>query len=199
MGMKIIGLTGSIATGKSTVADMCRHAGMMVHDADHTVHRLMGPYGKAVGPVLSEFGEVGDRQQGIDRGKLAQLVLGAPERRRTLEQIIHPLVREDRDKFIRFARRMGCQKLVLDVPLLLETGMDLDCDYVIIVWAPEFLIRKRALQRPQMTASKLDLILDAQMPQSEKRACADLWLPTGLGRAETKRRLLRWSRMIGQN
>lgn len=192
--MKLIGLTGSIATGKSTVSQMCRDAGVPIHDADRAVHKLLGPYGAAVSDILSHFGDIGSFSAGIDRQVLGSLVFKEPEKRQQLEHIIHPLVLQDREKFLQACHRRKRRRVILDIPLLFETGSDSECDKVIVVWAPEWMQRKRALLRYGMTAEKLDAILSRQVSQAVKRRLADLVLPSSLGRAETRKRLLRWLR-----
>ena len=195
--MKIIGLTGSISTGKSTIAKMCRQNGLLVHDADKAVHEMLGPYGKAVSQILSHFpaqrfGNIGSEAAGIDRSALGKIIFHHADLRYQLEQIIHPLVHQHRHRFLIAARQTKQRAVIFDVPLLFETSGDALCDYIIVVWAPERLQRKRALSRPFMTAEKFDHILDAQWPQNEKRRYADLALSSALGRAELSRRLNRW-------
>lgn len=191
--MLIIGLTGSIATGKSVVAGMLRHMRFPVHDADAAVHRLMAPHGAAVADILSAFGaEVGSVGAGIDRKILGNLVFLDPSRKAELEAILHPLVFQDKNRFIKQARRQRKPAVFLDVPLLFETGGDGDCDHVITVWSPVFIQHQRALRRDGMTRKKLDAILTAQTPQPEKKRLSDLVLPSSLGRAETYRRLKKW-------
>ena len=193
--MKLIGLTGSIATGKSTAAHMCCELGLPVHDADKTVHKLLGPYGVAVSNILSIFGEVGSLSDGIDRLKLGNIVFHEPVKRQLLETILHPLVVESRRQFLQACQRRRETRVVLDIPLLFETGGDVECDYVIVVWAPDWLQRMRALKRTGMTTDKLDSILAHQMPQPVKRRLANLSLPSSLGRREMHRRLHQWLRM----
>jgi len=190
--MQIIGLTGSIATGKTTVADMCRRLRLPVHDADGCVHRLLGPGGAAVSLVAAEFGLQPDAAGAIDRAALGKKVFQDPPARRRLEAILHPLVSADRDSFLARYRRRRARFVVLDVPLLFETGGDAFCDFVICVWAPLRVQKKRALSRPAMNAEKLAGIMRAQMPQGTKKRLADLALPSALGYAETNRRLRRW-------
>ena len=195
--MKIIGLTGSIASGKSTIAQMFREIGLPVHDADKTVHQLMNASGKAVPLVLAAFGQnMSTRDGGIDRLALGRKVFSDPEARALLEAILHPLVYQERDKFLAVLRRARKPLAVLDVPLLLETGGNVWCDYVVSVWAPQRLLRQRAMQRAHMTDEKFTAILSTQMPQSEKIRLSDLVLPTGLGRAESRRRLKKWIKKI---
>lgn len=190
--MQIIGLTGSIASGKSRVAYICGQMGLPVHDSDAAAHRLMAPFGVAVPAILDKFGAVGRLDTGIDRPALGKMIFANPKAKSELESILHPLIAADRDRFIRQQQIRRRSKLVLDVPLLFETGMDNQCDKVITVWAPAFLRRQRALQRPHMSAEKYAQILSAQMPQAEKCRLSDLALPSGLGYAETRRRLRRW-------
>ena len=194
--MKLIGLTGSIATGKSTAAHMCRHFGLPVHDADKTVHKLLGPHGVAVSEILSVFGEVGSLSDGIDRLKLGNIVFNDSVKRQLLETILHPLVRESKHQFLQARQRKRASRVVLDIPLLFETGGDGECDYLIVVWAPDWLQRMRALKRTGMTIDKLEGILAHQMPQPVKRRLANLSLPSSLGRGEMHRRLHHWLRIM---
>ena len=193
--MKLIGLTGSIATGKSTAAHMCRQFGLPVHDADKIVHKFLGPRGAAVLDILSVFGEVGSLSDGIDRLKLGNIVFHEPVKRQLLETILHPLVVESRRQFLQACQRRRETRVVLDIPLLFETGGDVECDYVIVVWAPEWLQRMRALKRAGMTIDKLNGILTHQIPQPVKRRLANLSLPSSLGRGEMYRRLHKWLRI----
>ena len=195
--MLIIGLTGSIATGKSTVAMMLRQMRFSVHDADAAVHRLMGPDGAAVAAITAYFGPgIGDCKTGINRQKLGNLVFTDTKKKAVLEAILHPLVRQHKDKFIKQARLHRKSAVFLDVPLLFETGGDQACDYVITVWSPDFIQRQRALRRDSMTPEKLHAIVQAQYPQPDKKQMSDLALPSSLGRAETKRRLKKWLKSV---
>lgn len=195
--MLIIGLTGSIATGKSTVAVMLRRMGFPVHDADKTVHRLISAHGAAVPDILAVFGSsVGQLDTGIDRKRLGDMVFGDADKKALLEAILHPLVNQDKQRFIRQARRQRQKAVFLDVPLLFETGGDASCDYVIAVWSPAFIQRQRALRRDGMTAQKLNAILAAQYPQPEKKRLSDFALPSSLGRAETHKRLKKWLKSL---
>ena len=191
--MKIIGLTGTIASGKSTIAQMFRDLHIDVHDADKAVHVLIGPYGKASQKIAQIFGShLLEENNQIDRVKLGKIVFGDPEARKRLESILHPLVTADRSRFLADMQRRRKKWVVLDVPLLFETGGDAQCDYVVTVWAPYFLLQQRALQRPAMTVEKFSQIVAAQLPQTQKMRLADLALPTGLGRYESRRRLKKW-------
>ena len=193
--MLIVGLTGSIATGKSVAAAMLRRLNFQVHDSDKAAHQLMGPGGRAVNDIISLFGsEVVSMASGINRIRLGNIVFADPAKRVLLEQILHPLIREKKEKFIQHNIVQRKKAVFLDVPLLFETGGDHDCDRVITVWCPAFLQTARALRRRGMTEEKLSSVVNAQWPQSKKCQLSDLALPTSLGQAETLRRLKRWLR-----
>ena len=194
--MNIIGLTGSIGTGKSTAAQMCRQLGLWVHDADATVHQLMAPYGEAVFPILAVFGDVGSVCSGINRQKLGQIVFSDTDKKKQLENILHPLVHADRKMFLSHARRHQQRTVILDVPLLFETQGHLQCDYIISVWASDYVQRIRVLRRPGMTVDKFTAINAAQLPQHAKRSAADLALASGLGKAYSFRMLKRWLKRL---
>ncbi len=191
--MKIIGLTGSIATGKSTIANWINQLGIPIHDADAVVHRLLSAGGEAVQPILDFFGpKAGSVENGINRKVIGDLVFAAPERRQHLEAILHPMVRRERNKFIADHYNTKTPMVALDVPLLFETGVDADCDYVIVVHARLETVISRALLRPGMTMEKLTGILASQMPMDEKMRRADLCLDTDLAPAATKQCLEAW-------
>ena len=193
--MLIVGLTGSIATGKSTVSAMLSRLNFRVYDSDKVAHQLMGPGGSAVEQIVSRFGsKVGSVSSGINRIQLGNLVFFDPNKRCLLEQILHPLIHEQKQKFIQHNRFQRRKVVFLDVPLLFETGGDHYCDRVITVWCPPFLQTIRALRRPGMTEKKLSSVLEAQWPQSDKCFLSDLTLPSSIGRAETLKRLKRWLR-----
>lgn len=190
--MLIIGLTGSIASGKSTIADVMRRHHLPIFDADKAVHRLMGPKGKAVRSVVAEFGAgVLSSDGAIDRKALGGLVFGDDAALQSLESILHPQVAEERMGFIKGARVNRRSAVVLDVPLLFETGTDGLCDVTMMAWAPMRLIRQRALARPHMTDDKLEAILAKQMSQCEKSKMADEKIATGLGYAAMTRQIHR--------
>ena len=190
--MHIIGLTGSIASGKSTASEMLMQMGYWLHDADKTVHQLMGPDGAALADIATEFQLDIDPAIGVNRAELGRMVFQAPEKRAALEAILHPMVSANRHRFLQQARMFGARTVILDVPLLFETGTDRLCDYIITLWVPDFLQIRRALSRPAMTSDKLTAILAAQWSQTEKSRLSDLALPSGLGKAETRKRLLRF-------
>ena len=182
--MIIVGLTGSIGMGKSTAAGMFRRLRVPVFDADAAVHALQGPGGAALPAIEAAFPGV-TGPAGLDRGKLADIVFADPAARRRLEMIIHPLVRTAQRRFIARWRRARVRLVVLDIPLLLETGGEARCDLVVVVSAPAFLQAQRVLRRPGMTVQRLAQIRARQMPDAEKRRRADVVIPTGLGRAVT--------------
>ena len=191
--MIIVGLTGSVASGKSTVAGWIRETGITVHDADAAVHSLLAANGQAVSEIIATFGlDIGASDGGIDRRKLGEHVFVNPADRKKLELILHPLVRQHRDQFLQDQQRLGRQIVVLDVPLLYETGSDGLCDYVIVVYAGEETIRHRALSRLGMTAEKLSGILAAQMSAIEKCKRADFVLDTDLDPDTTRQHLFTW-------
>jgi dephospho-CoA kinase len=174
----VVGLTGSIAMGKSTTAAMFRAAGVPVQDADAAVHALYG--GAAVEPVEAAFPGVAVEGR-IDRERLAARVVGDAEALRRLEAIVHPLVRAAERDFLVRAAATGARVAVLDVPLLLETGGDRRVDAVVVVTAPAEIQRTRALARPGMTEARLSAILARQMPDAEKRRRAHFVIDTGHG------------------
>lgn len=188
--MRIIGLTGSIGTGKSTAARMLRRAGLPVHDADATVHALFASGGKAVAPVEAAFPGV-ERDGAIDRAALGRRVFGDPAALRRLEAIVHPLVRAAEADFLRRQRRRRARMVVLDIPLLFETGADRRCDLVVVVTCPPFLQAQRVLARPGMTLERLRQIRTQQAPEADKRRRADVVVPTGCGSRPALRRLRR--------
>lgn len=182
----ILGLTGSIGMGKSTTAAMFRDRGIPVHDADAVVHALYR--GRAVPAIAAAFPDaVSDGV--VDRAKLSSLVVGRPEALRTLEQIIHPLVREEEVAFVRRCLAAGHDLAVLDVPLLLEVGGADRCDAVVVITASAEVQRARVLARPEMTTEKLDAILARQMPDAEKRRRAHFLVDTSHGLLAAQRQV----------
>ena len=198
--MIIIGLTGMIASGKTTVSDMFTTRLIPVHDADKVVHRLLGPHGAAIAKIKAAFGaEIGDVEIGVDRGKLGALVFANDTARTTLESILHPMVSDDRDRFLQKHRQAGSRFVVLDIPLLFETGGDEICDYVIVTNAHADTIRQRALSRAGMSADKLDGILQNQMPADEKIKRADVVLDTDIPIDQTRAQLESWLNSLELN
>jgi dephospho-CoA kinase len=176
--MFILGLTGSLGMGKSATAKMFAEEGVLVHDADATVHRLYD--GAAVPAIEAVFpGTTANGQ--VDRSKLGKRVLGDKSALERLEMIVHPLVRQDEQRFLAAASRDGARVAVLDIPLLFETGGDRRCDAVVVVSAPAEVQRARAFEREGMNVEKFEAILAKQMPDAEKRARADFLVDTSRG------------------
>ena len=176
--MFVLGLTGSVAMGKSATSKMFVEEGVPLHDADAVVHRLYD--GEAMAAIEAAF--PGTTSGGkVDRDKLGKRVLGDAAAIKRLEQIVHPLVAAASAQFLAEAEKNGAAVAVLDVPLLFETGGDKRCDAVVVVSAPAELQRQRALQRSGMTEDKLSAILGKQMPDAEKRTRADFVVDTSQG------------------
>ena len=176
--MIVLGLTGSIGTGKSTTAAMFADLGVPVHDADRAVHELYA--GEAVAPIAAVFpGAVRDGK--VDRAALSEILRQAPERFGELEAIVHPLVREREAAFLAHHREAGTPIVLLDIPLLFETGGASRVDKVVVVTCDPAIQRQRVLARPGMTEEKFDLIRARQMPDAEKRKRADFVVDSGHG------------------
>lgn len=186
--MVILGLTGSIAMGKTTAAGLLRRLGVPVFEADREVHALLARGGAAVPMVAAEFpGLVTDGV--VDRSALGQRVFADAQALADLEAILHPLVRRSEQRFLRAAALRRVPLVVLDIPLLLETGGERAVDAILVVSAPAFIQESRVFGRPGMTPERLQAVLGRQMADVEKRRRADFVVPTGLGRRETLRRL----------
>ena len=178
--MIVIGLTGSIGMGKSTTAAMFAAEGIPVYDADAEVHALYASDGAAVAPIEAAF--PGVVQSGaVDRALLSQKVLGDDAAMKRLEAIVHPLVGASRAGFFEAAAAKNADIVVLDIPLLFETGGEKRVDAVVVVTAPPEIQRSRVLERPGMAEKKLDAILARQMADAEKRARAHFVIDTGKG------------------
>ena len=176
--MIVLGLTGSIGMGKSTTAQLFIDEGVPVHDADSAVHRLYA--GEAAPIVEAAFpGTVIDGV--VDRERLAEAVVGNPEAIKRLEALVHPLVREDSERFLQKHQRNGTPVVVLDIPLLFEKGGRERVDKIIVVTAPAQVQRERVLTRPGMTEKKFENILALQMPDAEKQKRADFIIDTSRG------------------
>ncbi|MDG2004969.1 MAG: dephospho-CoA kinase [Novosphingobium sp.] len=179
----ILGLTGSIGMGKSTVAVMFDELGVPVFDADAEVHRLQGPGGALLPAIEQAFpGTTGP--DGVDRQKLGALVFGDKEALGRLEAIIHPAVGENRSEFLRSNARQPL--IVFDIPLLFEKGGTTQLDAIAVVSAPTVDQRARVLGRPGMSEEKFEQILGLQVPDAEKRERADFVIDTGVSIAETR-------------
>jgi dephospho-CoA kinase len=197
--MKIIGLTGGIGMGKSTASACFRRHRVPIFDADQAVHELQAVGGRAVRPIEAAF--PGTTRDGVvDREALRRAVLGNPAALKILERIVHPLVRNAEKRFLAAARRAGKSLVVLDIPLLLETGGEKRVDLVVVVSAPAAVQAARVMRRPGMTRERLAAIRARQMPDAEKRRRADVVIHSGLSRyfaVAAIRRLLRRFREVG--
>lgn len=202
--MIVIGLTGSIGMGKSTASAMLEYLGVPVHDADTSVHELLHPGSEAWFALAAAFPYYSYPQiygrrhrwnpfkktvRFLNRKALGQIVFEKPHEREKLEQVLHPFVRKHQQQFIRHQRALGRDIVVLDIPLLFETGADKYLDYTVNVTAPQFVQAARVLARPGMDEKRFSSILNSQMPDGEKNARADFVVHSGLGRAQTMREL----------
>lgn len=176
-----LGLTGSIGMGKTATAQMFREEGVPVYDADAAVHGIYAPGGSAVLPVSEAFEGVLDADGGIDRAALRSKVVGDPEAMKRLETIVHPLVGISQLGFLQEHIQAGAPFVVLDIPLLFETGGHARCDYVAVVSAPAALQRERVLARGGMDEQQFEAILAKQVPDAEKRARADFVISSAFG------------------
>ena len=181
--MLVIGLTGSIGMGKSTVAAHLRARGIPVYDADGEVHKLYR--GEAV-PLVEAAFPGATRNGEVDRAALSAILLAQPTRIGELEAIVHPLVRKAQEAFVETAQKAGSAVAVLEIPLLFETGGERRVDVTVVVSAPASIQRERVLARPGMTPEKLDRLLARQMPDEEKRRRADFVVDTGGTIADTQ-------------
>ena len=175
-----VGLTGSIGMGKSETAKLFARLGLPVFDADATVHALYGAGGAGTAAIAARFPDA-VTAEGVDRTRLAKIVAGDAAALRELEGLIHPLVRQAEERFIDAARTRNEELVILDIPLLFETGRDKTMDAIVVVSAPEVVQRERVLKRTGMTLEKLDAILARQVPDAKKRAQADFIIETDKG------------------
>jgi dephospho-CoA kinase len=181
-GVTLVGLTGSIGMGKSETAKMFARLGIAVYDADAAVHALYEKGGGAVAAIGDAFpGSVKNGR--VERGVLAAQLTDDASAFKKLEAIVHPLVARAQRDFIEAAENAGAELVVLDVPLLFETGGHTRVDAVVVVSAPPKVQRARVLTREGMNEARLDQILARQMPDAEKRAQAHFVIETGKGRA----------------
>lgn len=195
--MIVIGLTGSIGMGKSVTAGMLETLKIPVHEADDEVHRQLRPGAKgavAVGAAFPYFRypQIYGRRnkdgiRSINRKKLGEIIFKDDKKRLQLEKILHPLVRQSQNEFIRKHKNMGTKIIALDIPLLFETDGEKRVDYTLVATAPYNIQKKRVMARPGMDEKKFKAILERQMPDGEKRARADYLVRTGLGRAQAMR------------
>lgn len=182
--MVVLGLTGSIGMGKSTAALCLHRLGVPVYDADSAVHAVFATGGAAVDPVGAEFpSAIADGA--VDRAALTRLAVDDPSVLDRLEAIVHPIVRRVQERFLLAMALRRADLVVLDIPLLFETGSEARCDAVVVVTAPAFLQRQRVLARSDMTEAKLAMILARQTPDAEKRRRADFVVPSNRGKRVT--------------
>ena len=179
-GILRVGLTGSIGMGKSTTAKMFAALGVPVHDADAVVHALYREK-ETVDKITALFGDVTDGKGAIDRRLLGEKVIGKPDAMAALEALVHPLVHQREADAVTSAAQAGHPYVVLDIPLLFETGGDKRCDRIVVVTAPPEVQRERVLARDSMTVERFEAILAKQTPDSEKRRRADFVIDTSLG------------------
>lgn len=191
--MIVAGLTGSIGMGKSTAGDMLRQMGVPIHDADATVHELMGPGGAAVAAIAAlcpDSLKTNDKGvEFIDRKILGRHIFADPALKAAVEGTLYPLVQVSEEKFIAEKEKEGHRLVVLDVPLLFETGWDARVDKTIVVSAPFEVQKARVLARPGMTEERFNDVLKAQLPDAEKRRRAHHVVDTGTGIEDTRRQL----------
>lgn len=191
----VLGVTGSIGMGKSTLARQAKWLGAEVSNADEVVHRLLAQDKAVQQRIAALFPEAMIDGQ-VNRPALGMAVFGDDSRLKQLEAILHPAVRSEHLWRIRRAISARQPLLVLDIPLLYETGAEQICDAVVVVTAPAFLQRQRVLKRPGMTDVRLQSILARQLPDAEKRRRADFIIHTGLGKASSLRQLRRIMKLL---
>ncbi len=179
-----IGLTGSIGMGKSTTARMFAARGVPVHDADASVHAL---YAGRAAPLIEAAFPGTVREGKVDRSLLSPHVLGKPEAMKRLEAIVHPLVREEEQLFLERARSDGRRIVMMDIPLLFETGGDRRVDIAVVVTAAAEIQRRRVLSRPGMSENRFQALVGKQLPDAEKRRRAHFLIDTGLGMDPARR------------
>ncbi len=191
--MIVAGLTGSIGMGKSTTAEMFRREGIPVYDSDQVVHSLYsGPTAELVEKAFP--GVLVDGS--VDRNLLAQRVIRQPAAMARLEAIVHPLVVANRTEFLEKARAEGADVVILDIPLLFETGADRELDTIIVVTAPSDVQRQRVLGRPGMTTEKFASILARQLPDQEKQQRADFVIDTSKGFAAVEKEVHKITQLL---
>lgn len=201
--MIVIGITGSIGMGKTTVSNMLREMNIPVHDSDAAVHRLLAGGGAAVVPVAAKFPEAMKNDANgiayIDRQILGRIVFADRNKKRELEEILHPIVRSESDRFKEEMKKRGHSIVGLDIPLLFETGGENRVDVTICVSAAANVQRDRVLARSGMTSEKFDRIVAGQLPDAEKRKRADYVIESDKSLDDTRQQLVRIVRAIAPN
>lgn len=189
--MKVIGITGGIATGKSTCAAMLNRMGFPVFDADREAKSLMC-HDREIFLEIARLFPKAQENGSLNRRKIAEEIYRNLNKKTQLEAIIHPRIRQAEAAFIRLAHKASSRAIVLDIPLLYESGADALCDTVWVTDCPAFLQRQRALKRPGMTAVLLSQIIQSQLGQTEKKRRADRVIPTGAGKSLAQHCLIRF-------
>ncbi|GBQ16439.1 dephospho-CoA kinase [Acetobacter cibinongensis NRIC 0482] len=187
-GLHILGLTGGMGMGKSTVATMLAKAGLPVFDADATVRALQADGGAAL-PAIKALVPGAVQHDHLDRGVLRRAVVAQPGLLRQLERVMHPLVWAARNRFLAYHRRIGTAWVVLDVPLLFETGSNRICDHVLVVSAPALIQAARIARRRGVPVAEARKLIARQMPDARKRLLADTVIETGVALPETRRQV----------
>lgn len=191
--MIVLGVTGSIGMGKSTVSKMLMDMGIPVHDADATVHKLLAAGGAGVAPVGAAFPDALKRDDAgcdyIDRVALGKIVFADAAQKKTLEQILHPMVQADSATFKAEMQQKGHRLVVFDIPLLYETGGEKRVDAVLVVTAPADVQKARVMARPGMTEVRFNHVLSQQIPDADKRARADYIVTTDISLDDTRDQL----------
>lgn len=191
--MIVLGVTGSIGMGKSTVSNMLKEMGIPVHDADATVHKLLAAGGKGVAPVATLFPDVLTQDKNgadmIDRAALGKIVFADPAKKKQLEDILHPMVRDDSASFKDEMEKAGHKIIVFDIPLLYETGGEKRVDAVLCVTAAAEVQKERVMARSGMTEERFNHVLSQQLPDAEKRKRADYVVTTDIDFDDTRAQL----------
>ncbi|MAZ76493.1 MAG: dephospho-CoA kinase [Micavibrio sp.] len=188
--MIVLGLTGSIGMGKTTAAKMLSQLGCAIHDSDKVVGYALSPKGKAFEEIAVTFPLVWDKKNHlIKKDVLADIIFSDDDEKRKLEEILHPIVQQSQQDFILKQTRLERDIVVLDIPLLFETGAQSRVDYTICVSAPHHIQRRRVLSRAGMSEEKFEAILKSQMPDNQKTMLADFVVQTGIGMAYSYRQL----------
>ncbi len=191
--MIVLGVTGSIGMGKSTVSNMFKDMGIPVHDADATVHSLLAAGGAGVAPVGAAFPDAVKRDDAgrdyIDRAALGKIVFADAAKKQALEKILHPMVQQDSAAFKAEMQQKGHKLIVFDIPLLYETGGEKRVDAVLVVTAPANVQKARVMARPGMTEERFNHVLSQQIPDADKRARADHIVTTDISLDDTRDQL----------
>jgi len=191
--MKIIGLTGSIAMGKSTTSKMFLSYGIPVHDSDHVVHDF---YRKDAVDLISFKFPDAIRNGKVDRARLSEIITRNPDQLKILERLVHPYVEKRRNEFIKYYRAQGSNLVLLDIPLLFEIGGQQLVDIIVVVSADDQIQKTRALSRPNMSLEKFDLIKNKQVSDDQKRKNAHIIIDTSNSIADTDRQVVTLLRAI---